>query len=196
MSPSSSRHNVITLESARGSESSIAALIHRHRRATTEFSRSREGGRKEKIAVAEEEAARRELLATSPRTLQGLRMLLQYFLDESNRRRKPFFENDREIVDFLRSIYAFAASRDPEASQRPDFSEMEAPLLDARGLTKALVMAVAGEHRVAMDTDEMNDALERLALAVDEKINEVVKIWEGFAMNGDAMPNFAPNLRR
>ncbi len=73
---------------------------------------------------------------------------------------------------------------------------MEAPLLDARGLTKALVMAVAGEHRVAMDTDEMNDALERLALAVDEKINEVVKIWEGFAMNGDAMPNFAPNLRR
>lgn len=52
--------------------------------------------------------------------------------------------------------------------------EMEAPLLDASGLTKALIMAIAGEHRVAMETDEMNDALERLAIAIDDKLNDLV----------------------
>ena len=56
--------------------------------------------------------------------------------------------------------------------------EMEAPLLDASGLTKALIMAVAGEHRVAMEADEANDALERLAIAIDDQLNELVKIWK------------------
>jgi hypothetical protein len=128
--------------------------------------------------------ARSALARTVPKTPAGLRALTSYLREASGKPAcAPYFNSEGDARAFAASLDTAVAGITGVAPKhdvgRRAFSEMEAPLLDARGLTKALVMAIAGEHRVAMEPDQMNDALERLALAIDEKLDEAVKIWEG-----------------
>lgn len=55
---------------------------------------------------------------------------------------------------------------------------IEIPLLEARGLMKAMVMALAGKDAAAIGSEEdEDDVLERLARAVERNIDEAAKLW-------------------
>jgi hypothetical protein len=54
---------------------------------------------------------------------------------------------------------------------------MEASLFDARGLSKAMVMAIAGMDKVAMDKEVINEALKRLAVTIENNLDDAVRIW-------------------
>jgi hypothetical protein len=114
------KSNIVPLKEARivrhsrpaspvGDEHLVMAAIERHRRAVTAFDRTGESTHEEAIAFAEEMAARRKMLRRAPSTLPGLQALLEYVLRESNRKKEPFFDNDDQTMDFLRSVYASVA---------------------------------------------------------------------------------------
>jgi hypothetical protein len=161
-------------------EDPIYAAIDRHKAAVAATEASGENVA-DKLSDRDTALARK-LMATVPTTREGLLAMLGYTRQAEEAQAISLGSNDDQLAALLSSIESAVRTlpdAHPSSSAPEEHAEMEAPLLDARGLTKALIMAIAGEHRVAMETDEMNDALERLALALDERIDEAVKIWEG-----------------
>ena len=56
-------------------------------------------------------------------------------------------------------------------------SNIEVPLLEALGLSRAMIMALAGQDRAAGTEEEQADAIERLALAVERNLAKATQLW-------------------
>ena len=176
---SSTKRRHLQLATSAGDDP-IYAVIERHKGAVAATEAS--GENVSAKLVERDTAIARKLMATVPTTRAGLLAMLGYVREAEKAHAISLESNDDQLAALLSSIES-AVRALPDAYPSPSAPaghlEMEAPLLDAHGLTKALIMAIAGENRVAMEEADANDALERLALAIDEKIDAAVKIWEG-----------------
>jgi hypothetical protein len=124
----------------------------------------------------------RSLMATAPATRDGLLALLRYVQEAENAHATSLSANDDQLAALLTTIErAVCSLRDDHPDERADretMAEMEIPLLEARGLSKVMTMALGGKDRVAMDPEQADEAFERLALSIENHIDDAVKIWD------------------
>jgi hypothetical protein len=131
--------------------------------------------------IDEETKLARSLMATAPATKPGLLALLRYVQEAEKAQATSLSANSDQLAVLLATIETAVQSLSYSSSyHRVDHevtAEMEVPLLEARALSKVMTMALAGKDKVAISEEDLDDALERLSITIENHIDDAVKLW-------------------